>query len=203
MAKKLIKEIRSYVKLYRDTNNGIAWIEDGSTGLGISVHPNLDKSGSVTGMKKLGYWDKSDRIVLSHGWKYNIDRFVCDAVKEALRLGCEVYDENGEIIFSQWDGWNGDYPDIKKKAFPVADMEMVKKAQNFLKKTSTYEDWCSFKNNQFHKWIGKAEWLHSDRWSAAYDWVYDGKFADVDIPDDIINCLVEEWEKSMGLKVGI
>ena len=77
MAKKLIKEIRSYVKLYRDTN-GIAWIEDGSTGLGISVHPNLDKSGSVTGMKKLGYWDKSDRIVLSHGWKYNIDRFVCD-----------------------------------------------------------------------------------------------------------------------------
>ena len=37
-----------------------------------------NKSGSVTGMKKLGYWDKSDRIVLSHGWKYNIDRFVCD-----------------------------------------------------------------------------------------------------------------------------
>lgn len=35
-----------------------------------------------------------------------------DAVKEALRLGCEVYDENGEIIFSQWDGWNGDYPDL-------------------------------------------------------------------------------------------
>lgn len=54
MAKKLIKEIRPYVKLYRDTNNGIAWIEDGSTGLGISVHPNLDKSGSVTGMKKTG-----------------------------------------------------------------------------------------------------------------------------------------------------
>lgn len=130
-------------------------------------------------------------------------KLLTHAVKEALRLGCEVYDENGEIIFSQWDGWNGDYPDIKKKAFPVADMEMVKKAQNFLKKTSTYEDWCSFKNNQFHKWIGKAEWLHSDRWSAAYDWVYDGKFADVDIPDDIINCLVEEWEKSMGLKVGI
>ena len=67
-----------HIKSYRDTNNGIAWIEDGSTGLGISVHPNLDKSGSVTGMKKLGYWDKSDRIVLSHGWKYNIDRFVCD-----------------------------------------------------------------------------------------------------------------------------
>ena len=35
------------------------------------------------------------------------------------------------------------------------------------------------------------------------NFVYDGKFADVDIPNDIINCLVEEWEKSMGLKVGI
>lgn len=45
MAKKLIKEIRPYVKLYRDTNNGIAWIEDGSTGLGISVHPNLGGMG--------------------------------------------------------------------------------------------------------------------------------------------------------------
>lgn len=94
MAKKLIKEIRPYVKLYRDTNNGIAWIEDGSTGLGISVHPNLDKSGSVTGMKKLGYWDKSDRIVLSHGWKYNIDRFVCDAPLMRSLLFCTLLFEN-------------------------------------------------------------------------------------------------------------
>lgn len=78
MAKQFIKEIEPYKKLYRDDKNGIAWIEDGSTGLGISVHPNIDKSGSVTGMKNLGYWDKSDRIVQSHGWKYNIDRFVCD-----------------------------------------------------------------------------------------------------------------------------
>ena len=29
-------------------------------------------------MKNLGYWGKDDRIVTSHGWKYNIDRFVCD-----------------------------------------------------------------------------------------------------------------------------
>ena len=33
-------------------------------------------------MKNLGYWDKSDRIVQSHGWKYNIDRFVCDKENE-------------------------------------------------------------------------------------------------------------------------
>ncbi len=82
MAKQFIKKIEPYKKLYRDDKNGIAWIEDGSTGLGISVHPNIDKSGSVTGMKNLGYWDKSDRIVQSHGWKYNIDRFVCDKENE-------------------------------------------------------------------------------------------------------------------------
>lgn len=78
MAKQFIKEIEPYKKLYRDNKNGIAWIEDGSTGLGISVHPNIHKTGSVIGMKNLGYWDKSDRIVQSHGLKYNIDRFVCD-----------------------------------------------------------------------------------------------------------------------------
>ena len=41
------------------------------------------------------------------------------AVELALLLNCEVYDENGNIIFSKWDGWNGDYPDIEKIWFPV------------------------------------------------------------------------------------
>lgn len=82
MAKQFIREIKPYVNLYRDTLNGIAWIENGLTGLGISVHPNIDKSGSATGMKNLGYWDKKDRIVHSHGWKYNIDRFVCSKYDE-------------------------------------------------------------------------------------------------------------------------
>lgn len=36
--------------------------------------------------------------------------------------------------------------------------------------------------------------MHSDRWNAAYDWVNDGRFANVDVPEDIVNCLVEEWE---------
>lgn len=85
MAKQLIREIEPYKKLYRDNKNGIAWIEDGSTGLGISVHPNIDKSGSVIGMKNRGFWNKSDRIVQSHGWKYNIDRFVCNK-KDKLEM---------------------------------------------------------------------------------------------------------------------
>lgn len=76
--RQLIREIKEGVKLYRDDKNGIAWIEDGRTGLGISVHANIHSSGSVTGMKNLGYWGKRDRTVRSHGWIYNIDSFVCD-----------------------------------------------------------------------------------------------------------------------------
>jgi hypothetical protein len=44
--------------------------------MGHSVHPNIDITGSVRGMKQLGYWDKTDKIVRSHGWQYNISKFV-------------------------------------------------------------------------------------------------------------------------------
>lgn len=132
----------------------------------------------------------------------NIDNLK-DAVREALKLGCEVHDENGDIIYSKWDGWNGDYPEIEKRWFPVADMEMVNKAKDFIEKTGMFYEWCKLQSDQFSKWIGK-EWSHSDRWSAAYDWVNDGRFANVDIPEDIVNCLVEEWETNViHLKVGI
>lgn len=78
MAKKLISKIDEHATLYRDDRNGIAWIEDGSVGLGLSCHPNIDASGSVAGMKNLGYWGKKDRVIQSHGFKYNIDKFVID-----------------------------------------------------------------------------------------------------------------------------
>lgn len=80
--KQFIREIKPYVKLYRDTNNGIAWIEDGSTGLGHSCHPNIDISGSVRGMKDRGYWAKKDTVICSHGFQYNISRFVIDNKNE-------------------------------------------------------------------------------------------------------------------------
>lgn len=80
--KQFIKQIEKHVNLYRDDKSGIAWIEDGRTGLGISVHSNIDSSGSVTGMKNLGYWEKRDRTIRSHGWIYNIDSFVCDKDNE-------------------------------------------------------------------------------------------------------------------------
>ena len=126
-----------------------------------------------------------------------------EAVRRALKNGCEVHDENGDIIFSQWDGWNSDYPYIKNICFLVADMEMIDRAKQFLVDTKTFHDWNMFESNQFSKWIGK-EWLHSDRWSATYDWVNDGRFINVEIPRDIEECLVEYWEtNALHLKVGI
>lgn len=78
MARKMIRKINKYATLYRDDKSGIAWIEDRSTGLEHSCHPNIAASGSVIGMKNLGYWDRKDRVVQSHGFKYNISRFVID-----------------------------------------------------------------------------------------------------------------------------
>lgn len=89
MAKEFIREIRPYAKLYRDSINGIAWIEDGSTGLGYSCHPNIDITGSVAGMKKLGYWGKSDKVVRSHGFQYNISRFAIDEEKKLDLIAAE------------------------------------------------------------------------------------------------------------------
>lgn len=82
--KQFIRQIKEHVNLYRDDKSGIAWIEDGRTGSGISVHSNIDSSGSVSGMKSLGYWRKIDRTVRSHGWIYNIDSFVCDNELEMI-----------------------------------------------------------------------------------------------------------------------
>ena len=80
--KKFIREIQESVILYRDEKTGIAWIEDGRTGCGISVHSNIDSTGSVSGMKNLGYWMKNTRTVRSHGFIYNIDSFICDKDNE-------------------------------------------------------------------------------------------------------------------------
>lgn len=76
--KRFIRMAGPHAKLYRDDRTGIAWVADGSTGLGYSAHPNIDRTGSVTGMKKLGYWGKNDRTVRSNGFIYNISRLAVD-----------------------------------------------------------------------------------------------------------------------------
>ena len=76
----------------------------------------------------------------------------------------------------------------------MANNEMLVKAEQFLHDTNTFYDWCKFMTDQFYYWIGKQEWLHSDRCSATYDWVNDGRFKDKEVPEGIIECLVELWE---------
>jgi hypothetical protein len=71
-----IRTLKPHVELHRDHKTGIAWVEDGSTGMGHSCHPNIDTTGSVAGMKKLGYWRDEARTVRSHGFIYNIDNYV-------------------------------------------------------------------------------------------------------------------------------
>ncbi len=88
--KRLITELQPYVKLYRDNNTGIAWVEDGTTGLGHSAHPNISASGSVKGMKTLGYWDKTDATVRSHGFIYNISKtVVTDELDKVAATYCQ------------------------------------------------------------------------------------------------------------------
>lgn len=72
--KRKIKEVAPYKTLY--VHNGVAQIEDGTSGCGLSLHPNIDRTGSVTGMKKLGYWDKNDQTVRAFGGIYNISKYV-------------------------------------------------------------------------------------------------------------------------------
>lgn len=76
--KQHIQQVTEHVNLYRDSKTGIAWVENGKTGNGHSAHPNIDATGSVAGMKKLGYWKKTDRAVKAGGCIYNIDRLVID-----------------------------------------------------------------------------------------------------------------------------
>lgn len=87
--KVMIRQVRPYVKLYRDPQTGLAWVEDGTTGTGHSCHPNISSSGSVAGMRRRGAWGKEDRTVRSHGFIYNIDRLVVsDDLDEIARGAC-------------------------------------------------------------------------------------------------------------------
>jgi len=89
MKKTFIKELEPYVELHRCERTGIAWVENGHIGLSHSAHPNIDSSGSVRGMKKLGYWKKKDRCIRSHGFIYNIDLLVIDdKFDEISRVNC-------------------------------------------------------------------------------------------------------------------
>ena len=83
-----LREIKPYVELHRDPNTGIAWVANGSTGMGHSAHPNIAASGSVTGMKRQGYWAKDAVTVRSHGFIYNISALI-DAEDEYDKIAAD------------------------------------------------------------------------------------------------------------------
>lgn len=90
MEKQLIQKIDEHASLYRDPENGLAWVGDGRTGLGYSCHGNIDETGSVEGMKAQRYWGKSDRTASSHGFIYNIDTYAVDPENKYEKIAADA-----------------------------------------------------------------------------------------------------------------
>lgn len=93
--KKYLRDIAPHQHLYRDDKTGIAWIHDGRSGVVYSIHPYIDKSGSVKGMKHQKFWNQNDRCIKTNGSIFNIDMIcVSDDIRytvlknECLCLAC-------------------------------------------------------------------------------------------------------------------
>ena len=67
--------------------NGVVAIENYSTGMQHSAHPNIDRTGSIRGMKKL-YWGDC-KTVNAHGYIYNISATSINNELDALALHLE------------------------------------------------------------------------------------------------------------------
>ena len=86
-----VKETRWLCSLPKAYKGNLFCIENYSAGVEHSAHPNIDASGSVAGMKKLGYWRKDAVINRTHGAIYNMSLVVCsdplDELCHALEKG--------------------------------------------------------------------------------------------------------------------
>lgn len=87
----IVKKLKGHpcCELHFDKKTGIAWVENGSSGTGHSAHPNINSSGSASGMIKNGYWHKDDVIKKSHGYTYNTSHLATsDGLDEIARQHC-------------------------------------------------------------------------------------------------------------------
>ena len=73
-----IRKLDDTTTLYRDNRTGIAFVRDSVRGCSWSVHPSISTSGSVNGMRKLGHWEKEDKVVRCHGAYINTSHVVID-----------------------------------------------------------------------------------------------------------------------------
>lgn len=100
MAAKLIKDLGRYKTLWRDSRTGLAWVDNGSTGTRHTCHANIDRTGSVAGMKKLGYWASDAVTVRCAGGIYNLDTMVIsDELDQIAADACRCI-----RCASQWQG---------------------------------------------------------------------------------------------------
>lgn len=90
MGGKHLAQIAPHINLYRDPATGIAWVADGRAGVAHTCHPNISERGSVTGMRAKGWWKKSDRLVRSLGFIYNVEEVVAhDPLDRIAARFCE------------------------------------------------------------------------------------------------------------------
>lgn len=91
----LIAHVGDWQDVYRNTNTGIAFVQDGNTGMRHSCHANISSGGSIRGMKEMGYWGKKDRTVKCNGYIYNVDTYVVTDKLDAVAaeycqcIGCQ------------------------------------------------------------------------------------------------------------------
>lgn len=69
-------QLEEYITLLKSDITGIAVIENRMAGCVHSCHPNIDVTGSVSGLKKQGYWEKKDRTVRFRHTIYNVDSYI-------------------------------------------------------------------------------------------------------------------------------
>lgn len=140
-----ITQLRPYAVLERHETTGIARIVDGSSGTMATCHPNIDASGSVAGMRNLGYWNRTDRVVRSGGYIYNVSNLVVSDQDDriaalACRCGgrCAEYQES--VGFGP--GARTDAPEaLIEKAIQIpADREVARLRQQRLEAESRIPD---------------------------------------------------------------
>jgi len=77
-------------------------IENNSAGVGHSAYANISSSGSVEGMKNLGYWRKEDKTVKQGDFIYNLSSVVISCSIDALALFIENGGELPTLSIDEW-----------------------------------------------------------------------------------------------------